>query len=370
MSEIATQEERPGVIAEIRSEAFKEQLAQALPEGVTPDRFARIAVTALLENQRLLNADRQSLFQALLKCAADGLMPDGRQAALVQRGDKVAYQPMVLGLRIYAARFGWTIRSAAVREHDLFEFTDEPPALTHRIARDGDRGDLTFAYAVARHIDGRREQRVMTRGEVLKRAESATTKNVWEKWPDEMWAKTPARDLFQELPLAHQPGSRIEQALVDAEALEPGEAAAMLYPSDDSALTHGVESPAAAHTPAAAEAQPSGAASTLQPEAAPAPPDDEPGPSAAAPTPEERAKALADEAAKFVPPTGKYASGGQHGPKSLGEILASGDDGERWLKWALGKVSEPPVYAGAVQAFARVFAPALWQEAEARKGLA
>lgn len=67
-------------------------------------------MTAVQSNPALLSADRQTLFQACMKCAQDGLLPDGREAALVifrtkkkidNRDvwvDAVQYMPMVAGV--------------------------------------------------------------------------------------------------------------------------------------------------------------------------------------------------------------------------------------------------------------------------------
>lgn len=365
MSDLATQETPQSVIAEIRSPAFREQLAAALPPGITPDRFQRVAVTALLDDQarqrdpakQLLACDRLSLYQAVIKCAQDGLLPDGRQAALVKRGDKVAYQPMVGGLRAIAAEHGWTIRGTAVREADEFDYTDEPPSLYHKVGP-APRGELVYAYAVARHRDGRREQRVMTRDEVLKRAESATTNQVWEKWPDEMWAKTPVRDLFQELPLDPAERARVSSIL----AGDPVEALYGPQPSEQES-----------RTPLRSDEAAGGEGDPPTPPAALSSDEDEPGPSepetAAALTGEADIATLAATAAGYVPPNGKYAAGGAHGPKTLAEILALGEDGEKWIRWALASkgVAEVPPYLAAVTSFARVYAVAPYQEALARK---
>lgn len=366
MTGLVTRTPQQEVIAQIRGEDFHTQLAAALPEGIPPERFARILVTALLDDQirqtdpakQLLSADRASLFQACLKCAQDGLLPDGRQAALVRRGKNVVYQPMVAGLRTIAAEYGWTIRSAAVRANDEFAYNDEPPELRHKVATDGDRGELVYAYAVARHKDGRREQRVMTREEVLKRMDSATTKQVWEKWPDEMWAKTSVRDLFQELPFAV--AERVAVALRVAE-LDPGEAANALYgveiPEGDSAAgTTGGDGPPA-------EPQPP------TPPVAAQPSDDEPGPEPVEVSGEEAdLEALAAEAAKYVPPNGKFSDGGAHGPQSLSQIYAL-STGEGWFRWALGSVTAPPEYVAAVWSFARVALPEVYQAALAKREL-
>lgn len=355
MSEVAQRTPQQEVIAEIRGDAFKAELATILPEGMTSDRFARIAITALLDDQirqpdpakRLLSCERASLFQAIIRCGQDGLLPDGREAALVKRGTKVVYQPMIGGLRKIAAQFGWTIRSAAVREKDDFDFTEEPPSLYHKVFTSGERGELVYAYAVARHEDGRREQRVMTRDDVLKRAAVATTNKVWESWPDEMWSKTPARDIFGELPfaIAHQ----IARQLND---LAPGEAADVLYGSGLTEVSPEDVGERAEATPPSASHP---AADTTT--------EEEPGLTETKPSTD---VLVADEAAKYVPPTGKFSAKGEHGPKTLAEILALGEDGAGWVRWALAHVTSPPEYLQAVELFAKVYAQGLYQEAVTR----
>jgi hypothetical protein len=73
-------------------------------------------------------------------------------------------------------------------------------------------------------------------------------------------------------------------------------------------------------------------------------------------------RVAADLASQFHPPNGKYRD------MSLSEILAAGENGERWLGWALGKgeTLEPAAYRNAVWSFARVYAPAAFQEALAK----
>ena len=59
------------------------QLAIALPKHLTPDRMARIALTAMLKNPRLFDCDPASLAGSLLVAAQMGLEVDGREAHLV-----------------------------------------------------------------------------------------------------------------------------------------------------------------------------------------------------------------------------------------------------------------------------------------------
>jgi len=93
-----------------RADEFK----MVLPAHITPEKFQRVIATAAIQNPQLLACDRQSLLLASMKLAQDGLLPDGREAALVpfktrvkvgegrnDWADKWLVQPMpmVYGLR-------------------------------------------------------------------------------------------------------------------------------------------------------------------------------------------------------------------------------------------------------------------------------
>jgi hypothetical protein len=66
------------VCQNIASPAFRTNLEQALPPNVSIDRFIRTALTGIQQNPAVCDADRQSLYLAIQRCAADGLLPDGR----------------------------------------------------------------------------------------------------------------------------------------------------------------------------------------------------------------------------------------------------------------------------------------------------
>src|SRR4051812_26804943 len=59
------------------------QFAMVLPPHVPPERFVRVAMTAVIQNPDFLKMDRKLLIQELMKCATDGLIPDGREAAII-----------------------------------------------------------------------------------------------------------------------------------------------------------------------------------------------------------------------------------------------------------------------------------------------
>lgn len=233
MSEIAVRDDRtPAQIltTQVRSPEFAEQVAMALPDNVPASRFQRVTVTALLQKPELAEVDRDSFFFSLLKCAADGLLPDGREAALVPYNGKCSYLPMIGGYRKVAGEYGWTIETVAVRAKDEFTYSlGSDPRVDHKPAPiNSDRGELVAAYAIGRHRDGRRVIEVYEADKVAAAKGVAQTDRVWKQWPEQMWEKTVGKRLFQKLPL-DPADKRVASLVVDAEEIGPAAAAAMLY---------------------------------------------------------------------------------------------------------------------------------------------
>lgn len=69
-----------------------------LPANVSVEKFSRVVMTAVQNDRKLLDCDQGSLFSACLESAKDGLLPDGKEAALVAFGNKVTYMRMIRGL--------------------------------------------------------------------------------------------------------------------------------------------------------------------------------------------------------------------------------------------------------------------------------
>lgn len=193
-------------------EAFKGQLARsrgefvaALPPHISPEKFQRVVLTVAGQSPELLNADRRSLLGACIKCAQDGLVPDGREAALVMFGGKVQYMPMMAGLLKRARN---TAEIASVTSHVVYngdefgiEYGDDE-RLTHKPSLDADRGKPIGAYAIARLKDGSMVREWMSVAEIEKvRAVSrAKGSGPWTQWWDEMARKTVFRRLSKWLP--------------------------------------------------------------------------------------------------------------------------------------------------------------------------
>ncbi|MCW2243613.1 recombinase RecT [Azospirillum canadense] len=208
--------------ADLSKEAVKAQFSVALPSHITPDKFARVVMTAAAKNPDLAQADRRSLFNSCLEAAADGLMPNGKEAALVifntkekQGGrevwiKKVQYMPMVRGLRKLAMNSGQIKRLDAyvVHKNDEFDYQlgfeanihHKPPTL------DMDRGPAIGAYSIAITDDDEKHVEVMSFKEIEKVRSVSRSKDSgpWKDWWGEMARKTVLRRLMKSLPLSEE----------------------------------------------------------------------------------------------------------------------------------------------------------------------
>ena len=128
--------ENPIQVFRSQATAMSSQFAAALPSHIKPEKFQRVLMTVVQSTPDLLEADRQSLFDSCIRCASDGLIPDGREAALtvfntkVKRGGrdewikKVQYIPMLAGIQKRVRNSGLidSIQAHVIYEKDTFEW--------------------------------------------------------------------------------------------------------------------------------------------------------------------------------------------------------------------------------------------------------
>lgn len=197
-------------IDEIRQslERMESQFKAALPSHVTPEKFIRVVMTAIQSNSRLLEGDRTSLFASCVKCAADGLLPDGRDAALVPFGNKIQYMPMVSGILKKVRNSGELSSLAAnmIHENDKFEYwvNAEGEHLKHEPQLFSDRGKVIGVYSLAKVKSGGVYVEVLNIAEIEKVRNISRTKDSgpWKEWFDEMAKKTAIRRLAKRLPMS------------------------------------------------------------------------------------------------------------------------------------------------------------------------
>jgi recombination protein RecT len=195
------------------------QFQAALPAHIPLERFMRVVMTAVQRNADLAGADRTSLFTSAIQAAQDGLLPDGREGALVIYNSKVKeggreiwvakvqWMPMIAGIRKKVRNSGeivtWEVQVVHAKDHFEFELGDDP-FIKHRPFMDGDRGPIIAAYSVATLKGGEKSREVMTKTQIdkVRAASKSKDKGPWVDWCDEMCRKTVARRHSKVLPMS------------------------------------------------------------------------------------------------------------------------------------------------------------------------
>lgn len=146
----------------------EQDFSKSLPAYIPAERFVRTAQSAIAHTRNIEKVSNPlSLLSACAKAAADGLILDGREAALVvdYRGE-VQYRPMMRGLLKLAHNSG-QIKSLVVelvRDADTFDYSptraNEP--IRHEIDMRKPRGDVFAVYALASLMTGGIIHEVMT----------------------------------------------------------------------------------------------------------------------------------------------------------------------------------------------------------------
>jgi recombination protein RecT len=187
-----------------------EQFAAALPRHMPVERYVRALRTAVQNNPELVNCKRSTLMLAVMKCAQDGLLPDGKEAALVPYKGDVTYIPMIQGIRKKVRNSGeiasWDVH--AVYERDEFEYLlGDSPRIHHRPSIGSERpGNLIAVYSVAVLKSGEKSIDVMPVWQVeeIRKAASRAQKGPWSipAYYAEMAKKTVARRHSKVLPMS------------------------------------------------------------------------------------------------------------------------------------------------------------------------
>lgn len=217
---------------------MKDKFEQALPEGLSVAKFIKNATNAIQthpQKEKLLNANRQSLYNACQKAAIDGLMLDGREAALVVFGQDVTYMPMTQGLIKLARNSGeiGSIVSEVVYTNDKFTcYHDENgTTLKHEPNWFEDRGDPILVWASVKLKNGETIIRAIAKEKIMRIASKSNNKYQYDpvKGPhfDEWWRKTVIKNVLKYAPKSTQlentlsTGNHEEFGYEDAEPKEP-----------------------------------------------------------------------------------------------------------------------------------------------------
>lgn len=233
------------------------QFKSALPAHIPVERFVRVAQTAILNNSELARADRRSLLSACVRAAESGLLPDGREAALVTFKDRdgtpqAVFMPMVGGILKLVRNSGElkSISSQIVYEKDSFKYSisESGEHLSHEPQIFADRGEPVGVYAIAILKDGGVYIEVMTRAQIDSVKSVSRGKNgPWSgPFATEMWRKTAIKRLAKRLPLSTDIdiALKADDDLYDLERpAEPSEPAEPTKPNQPSRLLDMIDEP-------------------------------------------------------------------------------------------------------------------------------
>lgn len=198
-------------------EAYKGEIARALPRHLQPDTMARIALTCFRMNPKLAECRPSSVFASVIQASQLGLRPGlmGECYLIPYKGEctlQLGYQ----GLLELVRRSGLveSIGAYLVHEKDTYEVhfgTD--PGVEHVPNLDGDRGPVKFGYAVAHIKGGGKHVEVMTLSEInairdrsqnVINAKKYDKKTPWDTDYEEMARKTLIRRICKYLPKSNE----------------------------------------------------------------------------------------------------------------------------------------------------------------------
>lgn len=131
----------------------KAQLLAALPKHMTPDRMARLALTAFGQNKELQKCDPKTIFASVIVASQLGLEPGiNGQGYLIPYGTNCTFVPGWRGLVDLVSRSGRaTVWTGAVYDGDEFDYEmGTSQFIKHKPCGEDDIAKLTHVYAVGK----------------------------------------------------------------------------------------------------------------------------------------------------------------------------------------------------------------------------
>ena len=212
----------------LRAPETLKEIKDALPEHITPEKMARVFLTACTTTPKLLDCEPASLMKAVVEASSLGLLPDNVLGAgyILPYGPNAKFIPGFRGLMDLARRSGKVagIQARIIYEGDDFYYEyGSDTKLKHIPAQmAGDEpGAPVGAYASATLIDtGEVVFEVMWEEDIeaIRKRSPAGRSGPWVTDKLEMWRKTPLRRLMKYLPLSPE----IQSAVASAEYAEAG----------------------------------------------------------------------------------------------------------------------------------------------------
>ena len=208
-------------IFESQLQPLKPQFEQVLGTLMPVDRLLRTVLVSCERAPKLLDCNRQSLFNSAMTAAVLGLEVDGftGQAFLIPYGNRAQLVIGYKGFNTMGARSGLTITGAVVREHDKFDYSFGTNARLLHVPILGSRGRIVGAWAVAEALDRPPVISVLSMDDLIAvKEKSPAAKKSDSPWNDPnigfpaMCEKTAKRRLARSLPLnVLQLGAKLDE---------------------------------------------------------------------------------------------------------------------------------------------------------------
>lgn len=230
--------------------AYKNEIARALPRHLNADNMARIALTCFRGTPKLAECQPMSVFACVIQASQLGLRPGVLgECYLIPFKDQCTLIIGYQGLLELVRRSGLveSIGAYLVHEKDEFDVTfGTDPGITHRPYFDGDPGAVKLGYAVAKLKGGGVHVEVMSKWEIdsirdrsqnVQNARKYGKKTPWDTDYDEMARKTLLRRISKYLPKSNELAQALtldDRAYRDTQhiALVPDEIDGTLTPQD------------------------------------------------------------------------------------------------------------------------------------------
>jgi recombination protein RecT len=241
MSNQSTALAKRNVTELIDSDAFRKQLAEALPNQLKPERMTRLALTMLKKNSALLHCDPVSIMACVVEIAQLGLEPEGvlGHAYMVPFSDQCT---LIVGYRgfmhlMYQSGVVTEVSAEIVRKGDVFKrVLGTQRGLVHEPIGIPEKDNENFwqgAYAVVHFLSGGTafeylekvkiyQARARSRGYQKHLKEGKSTP--WVTDAEEMWKKTVIRRLAKRMPTSttDQRPSLLRAVMLDEYGERPG----------------------------------------------------------------------------------------------------------------------------------------------------
>lgn len=203
------------IVNTVKQHQMQEVIRKTLPPGASQERFTQAVVAALLHRPDIFaECDRNSVYNAIVEAAKDGLLPDGRHGALVpfntKAGPRCQFLIMPEGIIDKLAGIGITAYAVSVYAGDKIRIWNDDTGqhVDHEPATFGQRGERIGAFACARiRATGVTYVEAMNMEDLEAPRRVTKSKNKdgkligpWADFPDRMEQKTCLHRICKRLP--------------------------------------------------------------------------------------------------------------------------------------------------------------------------